>query len=199
MKTKHALGMAGILLVPVLALAAPRGWGGPAEGGPRGGGGRGPGFDPGARLERLLDNDAMREELGITESQAAQIRAILDDNAMALIDLEAEQQKARLALRKLTRESGASEDAVVQAVEQAGAVHTEIMKLRTLQRVRIHAILGEEVIDRMQALARERRDERREDRREDRREYRGGPDGRRGPPGDDDTPGRGPGPGLFDE
>lgn len=190
MKTNLRQVLAGLVLIPVLAMAGPQGGPGEMGGMNRGPMGSGPGFDPGARMERLLNNTELQQELGITEDQVSQIRTVLEANEIKLIDLQAEQQKARLALRKLTQQAGADETAVVQAVEAVGATHTEIIKIQTLQRMKIHAILGDEVVQKMRSTMRERRDERREDRREDRRG-----NGR----DDDDSSRRGPGSGLFDE
>jgi len=135
-----------------------------ARPGPRGG-------DPGDRLEgvigRILHHQEIQEELGLTEEQVEQLRRSFFASREKLVDLRAELEKAGMEQAQLMTADSIDEEALMQAVEQAGRARTKMAKLRMRQLVEIREVLTREQLDRARAAMRRRmREQHRRPRRE---------------------------------
>lgn len=186
MKAWKILGaMAAISALASSALAQP--WDGQGPGG-RGKVG-GPGFGGpermgGAILVRALDNDKLVERLGLTEEQVSKAKASIQETQKKLIRLRADAELADLEARNLLQADAADRDAVLKAVEAAGAAHTAIRKAAAEERLNLRDILGADTM----AKIRQHMSDRIADRRDNRRDKGSRQDGGR--------PGRGAGPGV---
>ena len=146
----------GVLVVTALLLAAgvaalaqaptPP----PTPGGPGGPGMRGPGGPPDdpPGVEEWWANPRVAERLNLTEAQRNQIEELIYQNGQKLIDLRAENHKARMNLNHLlgaeTLDRGAIQKAVDRLANAECALHREQITLRA-------EIAG--VLDRAQRIA----------------------------------------------
>lgn len=123
------------------------------------GGGRGLGH-PGGGFAGWFDDDDMgrpgmllrlADEIGLDESQKAQILKMNEEHAILRIDKEAELEKAQVKLRHL-RISDAPEKEVLAAIDKVGALKTEMRKMQYQHRQRVSAVLNAEQLKKLQEL-----------------------------------------------
>jgi len=120
----------------------------------------GPGH--GQRLE-MMNDDVVRpgmllrwaEEIGLDDNQKATIDKLTQEFKLALIDKEAEMEKARVQMRHL-RVNDASESEVLAMIDRIGALETELHKMRYRHHQAIRKILTAEQIDKLKELRRDR-------------------------------------------
>jgi Spy/CpxP family protein refolding chaperone len=109
-----------LLLAATLPLAAQRGPGGPPPGGPNG---AGPGGPPAAGPQQPPD-EALKDVLGLTDAQLAQLHTLLDSRRTAAEALRAQIEAAQKAVH----------DAVEAATPDPTAIGNAILALQNLQK-----------------------------------------------------------------
>ena len=130
------------VLVAALAFAAVAqdSAGGPAA--KPSGRGPGPSIEP---VVRLAQNPKMAEKLGITEEQAAKLKA-LEDNRAALKDLQAKVKAGTNRQAELLKAEKIDEAAVMAAIDEVWAAKKEVAKLQTKRVIAIRSILSADQI-----------------------------------------------------
>jgi len=144
------IGVAGILVAGACLAQGPQGGFAVAPGGHKGG--QGPG--PDIMLEKILQNPALVEEIGLSEEQVAKLK----DGAFAMkkeqIRMGAELKLAALEQAELVqnRESAASD--IMAAVEKTGQIRTEIAKLHMRHLLMVREVLTPEQQEKVHAMVR---------------------------------------------
>lgn len=100
-------------------------------------------------LNRLSENQKLREETGITEEQITKIRDSLDELKKKLIDLRGEMEKASIDQAKLISAKELDEAAVMKAIEKIGALRTDMAKLEIQKRLVIKKNLKQEQVEKL--------------------------------------------------
>lgn len=98
---------------------------------------------PGALLQRAKDR------LGITEAQAAQIRAVLKDDRETLARLARDVHSAHIAMREVIQKSGASDAELRAAAAKLGAAQGEMAIERHKLFGKLKPILTPEQVERL--------------------------------------------------
>jgi len=159
----------------------------------------------GMLIERIVRDDKIAEELGLSEDQVETISNALYEHKVKEIDLKAGMQKAGLEQARLLTAKEVDEDAIMVAVEKTGRIRTNLAKLKIERLLLLKNTLTEEQIETAKNMMRKRM-RKQKDRRRGGKERRGGQEGREcrgrcGPGGGrpDDGPPPGEGPGGFVE
>lgn len=156
-----ALGVAGLVS---FADARP----GPPHGGPRG-----PWPDPHQAWMRALEDRGTAERLGLNEQERRALLERASASESKLITLRAEVEKAEAEVRRLMRQQPVDREALMRAIDQAGAAQTALRKAMVEEQLTVREQLGEERADAVRQRMREmRRDQLREHLREKRQEMR---------------------------
>jgi Spy/CpxP family protein refolding chaperone len=95
-------------------------------------------------FERLAGDGRIAQELGLTTNQTESLRKVGFELKQKLIDLNAQREKAGLQQAQLMTAPDPDEAAVMKAVEESGAIQTEIAKLRVKQVMAARKILTPE-------------------------------------------------------
>jgi Spy/CpxP family protein refolding chaperone len=161
MKRTLILGLAALLLLPVMSIAGPhRGdCDGKGHGGNRGPEGKMGMGRPG--VQKLLH---LAEEIELTEKQRTELKGMLIEFQVEKIDLEGEVKKAHVQLKALMIEDDAGDNAVLRAIDEVSRMEAELKKMRYLHHKAAQAVLTETQIDKLKSLRLERIGERRGDR-----------------------------------
>ena len=175
-------GVTGVLAMALTVVAAPHGFGrgdGPPEG--RGTRDRGPG--PG--LMQVLQNPEFAEDVGITDDQVAELEAIMYAHRQEMIKLHGEQQLAELEVDRLLSVDEPDLEAVTAAIKKQGRTETQVKITQVRHELAVKKILGEDVLDNIRSVLKDRRQEHRSQRmargRKSGHDRQGrGSDGRRG-------------------
>jgi Spy/CpxP family protein refolding chaperone len=127
-----------------------------------GGGGLLPGGMEGGLINRLLSNENLVKELGLTQEQMATLKKATDDTDAAMTKLrEAMEQSGKLQAQLLLGET-VDENALMEAVEKGGKIWTEMAKLRVKQLLLLQKTLTKEQIEKLKTLRAERQKDLRE-------------------------------------
>lgn len=110
----------------------------------------------GGLILRLLNNERVVKELGLTEDQINGLKDNAQDIETQMQKLQAEMQEAAMHQAKLISEKTVNEDAVLEAVEAAGKIRTEMAKLRIRQLLMVRKLLTPEQLERLRNLRQER-------------------------------------------
>lgn len=153
--------MKKIVCIAVLSVAMAGVASAQRMGGGPGGPGRGPGHGPGpdAGIGILLRDSAIAKQAGITDQELASLREAGFAHRREMIGLEADAEKAKLTLQQLQSQKDADSAAVEKAIEEVGRKETEIAKMRYRHRQKIKELVGEDKLQKVLELARERRGE----------------------------------------
>ncbi|HEY8240986.1 MAG TPA: periplasmic heavy metal sensor [Kiritimatiellia bacterium] len=138
--------VAGSMAITGLAVAGP-GRGGPKQDGPGQGGHRG--------LQALLQNEALARELGVTDAQLDAVRDALYANKTAGVKLHGDAELARIELHRLMEAESPDRDAVMKAIEKAGAAEIAIRKSEVGLKLKVREIVGTETLKKIRTQMRE--------------------------------------------
>lgn len=168
-------GIVAALACASVALAEP-GFGAGRGGG---GDGRGPRHDgpgPGMILHRVLDNPELAKKVGLTDQQVADLKASVLATQKQMIKLRSDVELAELEVRRLMDENPVDRDALMKAIDVAGAAQLAVRKAGVEERLKVREIVGQETLDKIRELVADRIADRRggEGRREGRGERREG-------------------------
>ncbi|HBA85190.1 MAG TPA: hypothetical protein DCZ95_13965 [Verrucomicrobia bacterium] len=117
--------------------------GGPGKMLRQGGGGHG----MGVHIGWLLHNKEQAQKAGLTDEQIAALQTVFDAHREEMIDLRANQEKARLGVEKIMASDTPDEAALMQAVEQLGQADTQLKKAQLLMQLKTRQTLGREKYD----------------------------------------------------
>ncbi|MCS6772283.1 MAG: periplasmic heavy metal sensor [Kiritimatiellae bacterium] len=98
----------------------------------------------GPRWERILEDDEALRAAGLTDAQVAAIRERAAESEKTLIRLRSEVQLAEAEIRRLMRTERPDRDAIMKAVEAAGAARTALRKAMVEEQLAVREILGPE-------------------------------------------------------
>ena len=144
-KSLMAVALVGAATV---ALAQRSGGGRDRQGGascPMMGGGPG--------LEKMMRMEPMLRKAGATDEQLAALKEKAYELRKQMITLHAEQEQSENELQHLLGQDKVDRAAVMKAVEQVGAVKTNIQKLRVQQQLDMRDLLGAEVMGKLRAVS----------------------------------------------
>ncbi|MFC1452028.1 hypothetical protein ACFLSJ_01635 [Verrucomicrobiota bacterium] len=113
-----------------------------------------------AMIRAALDDPEFGEKTGIEEEQVEKIRDGLFEIRREEIRLHAKMDLAALEQAQLMTEQDADEEAVLKAVEETGAVRTELAKLRVRRVLLLRSTLTSDQIAKAKEFLRERRKDR---------------------------------------
>lgn len=153
-----------LVLAGVVSASAQ--WGGGRPGEPE----RGPGGKAGhgRLLERIVQSQELAEELGLSEEQIGEFKAMLFDFKEQEIELRAELEKAGIRQARILMAEKVDEKALMEAIEHTGEVRTELAKLRIRPLLVIKETLTPEQLEKAKQMLRERMRDRVQERRRDR-------------------------------
>lgn len=143
------------LTVAVMAVAEPdRPTDGPEQrpSGPRHGQHHDMAF--GGFLERFIANPRVAQELDLSDEQMGQLKAANTSLRERQSALQEKLRHAGLQQARLMTDAEIDEDALMDAVEKAGAIRTEMAKLRVRELLTLRRTLSDEQIHKLQALKR---------------------------------------------
>jgi Spy/CpxP family protein refolding chaperone len=106
-------------------------------------------------IERLLESPEIAEAAGITEEQQAMLRDARFESKTREIELRADLEKTGLEQARLMTEETVDEAAVLAAVEKAGALRTELAKLKIGQVLLVKKTLTPEQLKKLHETARQ--------------------------------------------
>lgn len=150
------MALAGLSMTASAEPGQGRG-GGPEGKRAMGQGGPGGGAAMGARiLQRLLDNPEKMKEFGITEAQASSLQSSFYELEKKMVTLESDAELAQIELRRLMDADAPDKDAVLAAVEKAGAARTAIQKAQVEQRLAVRDVLGDETMNKIKKMVGDR-------------------------------------------
>lgn len=159
---KNGLRYWGAALLAGVAIAAqaqdPMGGPGPAGCPMQGGGAGGCPMAAGGGREQAL------KAAGATDAQLAQVREKMYEARKQMIALRADQELARLEIRRLMEQDKVDREAVMKAIDKAGAVEVSLHKLRVQQQLDLRDIVGADVLKRAREAAFEHRRDKQGDR-----------------------------------
>lgn len=144
------------IIAVAVALAALAGVAG-AEPGPRNkqlmaGGPGGPEAMTARILQRVLENPVKMKELGISEEQASKLQAGFYELEKKMVTLRSNAELAQIELRHLMDADSPDKEAVMAAVEKAGAARIAIQKAAVEQRLLVRDVLGDETANKIRQL-----------------------------------------------
>ena len=106
-----------------------------------------------APLERMRGTlERVREKLGVTDEQAAQIRSALASEKDALTETMTRLHQARTKLRTTIQEPGASEESVREAAAKVAGVESDAAVLRARLYRKICAVLTTEQVAKLKEM-----------------------------------------------
>ena len=148
--------MMNAVCIALLGMAV-SGWaqgpmGGPDRGMKRPGGG----MDRGKMFDRLLQNDEVLGDLGISEEQRSELQSSLAETRKKSIKLKAEHEVAEVELNQLLRSDAPDQDAVMKAVDEVGRTRTALRKVAVAQQLKVKEILGADKVRQLHQRMRER-------------------------------------------
>ena len=114
-------------------------------------------------IDRLVSKPELGEHLGLSSEQTESMKKVRLDMGEQMITLRAELEKVALRQANLISESIPDEAAILKAVEETGAIHTKLAKLRIQQLLAVRKILTPEQLAKARETLRERIKERREE------------------------------------
>ncbi|OQW95988.1 MAG: hypothetical protein BWK77_06585 [Verrucomicrobia bacterium A1] len=166
-KLMTVLAVVGVVTFAGLA------WAGSQDDRPgKGPGGGGPEGNPGRGMGHVIQNADLAKSLGVTDEQRAKLRESSYELRKKTIQLEADQELARLEVNHLMDQEKPDREALNKAVEEAGRVETELQKVRIQQRLTTEEVLGEETLANIREYMRKQMQER-DGKRPERRDQRG--------------------------
>jgi Spy/CpxP family protein refolding chaperone len=166
--TLSIVGISAAVLAQPFVGAERRG--GSGRGNPHSRTGGGPQF---GLLER---HPEIAEEAGVTEEQMDELRLARYEQQKKMVELRADLELAELEMQQLMDNEAADREAVFSAVDQVSAARGALQKARIEQLWKVRDILGEETMDTLRELGREKMRERAEKR----GRHKGGRSQRRG-------------------
>lgn len=110
----------------------------------------------GALIERMLSTPELYGQIGLREEQARVLREAVYEIQRREIELRAELELAGLEQARLMTREEVDEDAVLQAVETAGGLRTELAKLRARKILLLRKTLDREQMQRVREMVGER-------------------------------------------
>ncbi|MBN1268261.1 MAG: periplasmic heavy metal sensor [Kiritimatiellae bacterium] len=150
---KWALGSAIAVGLAVAMVA----WAGPG----RKGGARGPGEGYGGPQGPGLSRSTLAEQAGLSDEESQALENLMYEHQKAMIPLRADQQLARLEVRRLLEQETPDEAAVMKAVEAASQAELALEKARISHQLSVRSTLGPEKAAQLRDCRREHRQERR--------------------------------------
>jgi len=119
---------------------------------------------------RVLEK--VKDDIGLTEKQESDMRAMILANKKAMIDLHARKEKLELELKEEMRQDAPDEDKVMTLVDQCGDIRNTMQKNRLKTLLRVKGMLTPEQREKLDAM-RDEHKEKRQERRQHRRMQRG--------------------------
>ena len=113
-------------------------------------------------LGRLVEDPQFAEKLGLAPDQVDKLKKAHTDGQDQMTKLEADRKQAALKQAELMTATNVDEDAVMKAVEQTGAVQTQIAKIQVQQILALKKILTPDQLEKAKQLGRDRAREFRE-------------------------------------
>ena len=95
-------------------------------------------------MTRALDNPKLVEKLGLDSEQVKSLRELGYEAKKRDIDLRAAAAQARLEIRRLLSQDEPNEEAVMSAIDQAGAATTALQKSHIKHMLEGRAVVGNE-------------------------------------------------------
>jgi len=132
-------------------------------------------------IVHVLGNSKLAEEIGLTTAQVSELKNAIFALRERQVELRARIEKAGLEQARLLTESTVDEDALMAAVEKAGAAGTEQAKLRMRQLLLVKKSLTSEQIEKAKEFALDWLAKRRAGDRRDKGRRKGDAGDRRGP------------------
>ena len=105
---------------------------------------------------RMAENPELREKLGITDEQIQALRNKSFEFRKKQVDLRAELEKAGMDQARLMMEDDPDEDAIMAAVEKAGATKTALAKLQVRQMLLVKKTLTPDQVAAIREIMHER-------------------------------------------
>lgn len=118
--------------------------------------------DRGEMFEHMLRNPEIREKLGLSEEDVEDIQKELYALKMKLIDLKAKMEKVGLEQAKAMTQKDVDEDKLMDLVEDAGKLRTEMAKLQIKKMVLFRKHIDPEKMEKIRGAMRERMQSRRQ-------------------------------------
>jgi Spy/CpxP family protein refolding chaperone len=106
--------------------------------------GRCPGMGMGVHIGWLIQNKEKALKAGLTEEQVNALQTVFYKNKEEMINLRAEQEKARLEVEKIMQSDTPDEAALMKAVDQLGLADTQLKKSHMLMQLKIREVVGKD-------------------------------------------------------
>ena len=97
-------------------------------------------------VQRVLQDSALAEELGITQEQITTLKDYLYEHKQRAIKLQSDRQLAQLETARLLSADEPDTDAVMKAVEQVGQIEITIKKESLQQKMKVKSVLGKDTL-----------------------------------------------------
>lgn len=121
----------------------------PAPRGPHGmGGGH---RNPMEMFQKLSGNPEVLKNAGATDQQIEALKSFLKEQEVKVVDLRSAAEKAQVTLRQAEMDSKSDEAAVLKAFDAAAVARTALARQEVVGRIRVKAILGEDVLKKLHA------------------------------------------------
>jgi len=114
-------------------------------------------------IDRLVSRPELGEHLGLNAEQKESLKKVRLDMGEQMISLRAELEKVALRQANLISERTPDEAAILKVVEETGAIHTKLAKLRVQQLLAVRKILTAEQLAKARETIREQIKSRREE------------------------------------
>jgi Spy/CpxP family protein refolding chaperone len=108
--------------------------------------------DRGVRLLRLLENDRVKTELGLSDEQSQRLRQIVVDTEKSSIKTRADLAVRGIELRELLRSNNPDRNAVMSKVQEISNLRGEMMKQHVGALLAAKAVLTPEQQKKIQAF-----------------------------------------------
>ena len=100
-------------------------------------------------LQRVLNDDSLAKELGVTEDQVATLSNYVYEHRQNMIKLQSDRQLAQVEIDHLLKQDNPDVEAVMKAVDHAGAIETDIRKAQVEQTMKVKTVLGKDTLAKM--------------------------------------------------
>lgn len=107
-------------------------------------------------FDRVLEN---REELGLTDEQIEKLKQMTFEFRTAQVERRANVEKARIVVEHLKGSKMASEQSVMEAIDNLAQARAELEKSRYHFRVQVRSILTAKQLDKLESLIKSRTQE----------------------------------------
>ena len=149
MKNRVTTCIVGFLMLSVtgISLAQQPGMQARGPGGERKGGNW-----PDVMLERILANQELVEEIGLSEDQVAKLKDGAYELKKAQIQMQADMKLAALEQAKLIKDEASQESDIMAAVEKTGKIRTEVAKLHMKRLLMVRKTLTPEQQEKVRTM-----------------------------------------------